>query len=88
LQAPTISQRRTALSVADAMVAFSAWFAQPLFSVVPFAGQPHAIPTGTTPAPWQVCGAVQAWFSADTKKQLFASLVQTEKLAPPPVGQK
>jgi hypothetical protein len=56
--------------------------------VVPFAGHPQAAPTATTPEAWQVVGEVQAWFSADTKKQLFASFVQTEKLAPPTVGQK
>ena len=73
LHAPTISQLRTALSEEDAVVAPTV--AQPVFKVEPAAGQPHAVPVGTTPVELQVVGEVQADVVEVTVKQPLASLV-------------
>ena len=72
-QAPTSSQLRTTFSDADAKVAPTV--AQRVFEVVPTAGQPQAVPVGTTPVDVQVSGELQGSVVEVTVKQPFASLV-------------
>jgi hypothetical protein len=61
------------LSPDEAIVAFKV--AQPVPRVVPTAGQPQAVPVGTTPAELQVIGGVHAIVVEVTVTQPLASLV-------------
>src|SRR3954471_17065611 len=65
-----------ALPVASAKVAPAPAAAHPLPTEGPSAGQPQAVPVGTTPATWQFWAEPHALSAAGTKTQPLASAAQ------------